>query len=191
MKNYQLAKIYKIVSNITNEIYVGSTCEPTLARRLAKHVGCYKHYLKGKFNYITSFKILELGNYSIILIENCPCENKDELHKRERYYIETLDCVNKIIPGRTQKEYRDANKDYQKDYYNSNIEKIKNRKYKHCYCVCCGGRYTYSNNSQHQKTEKHINSINNIKLLFKEYKNIKTHIDIILSDLSNQQFLQV
>ena len=36
MVNYQLGKIYKIVDNTNGNIYIGSTCEPTLARRLAK-----------------------------------------------------------------------------------------------------------------------------------------------------------
>ena len=38
MVNYQLGKIYKIVDLDSNKCYVGSTCEPTLARRLANHV---------------------------------------------------------------------------------------------------------------------------------------------------------
>ena len=42
MIDYSKGKIYKIVCNNTGLIYIGSTCEPTLARRLAKHVGNYK-----------------------------------------------------------------------------------------------------------------------------------------------------
>ena len=36
MPDYSKGKIYKIVCNVTGLVYVGSTCEPTLARRLAK-----------------------------------------------------------------------------------------------------------------------------------------------------------
>jgi hypothetical protein len=133
--DYNLGKIYKLVNNNTNEIYVGSTCEPILARRLAGHVGSFKHYLAGKFNYVTSFKILESGNYDIVLIENCPCESKDELHQHERHYIETLDCVNKYIPNRTQKEYLT-------NYRITNKSKIN----EHCVCSCCGGKYTHKYN---------------------------------------------
>ena len=46
MVNYQLGKIYKIVCNITDECYVGSTCQPTLAHRLTKHVSAYKRFLR-------------------------------------------------------------------------------------------------------------------------------------------------
>jgi hypothetical protein len=35
--NYQLGKVYKIVDNTNGQCYVGSTCEPILARRLASH----------------------------------------------------------------------------------------------------------------------------------------------------------
>jgi hypothetical protein len=61
MPDYQLAKIYKIVCNITCDVYIGSTCEPILARRLAGHVSNYKSYLNGKCNNITSFKIIANG----------------------------------------------------------------------------------------------------------------------------------
>ena len=130
MVNYQLGKIYKIVDNTNNNIYIGSTCEPTLSRRLATHLSDYKRYLEGKRGNVTSFQIFANNNYNIILIELYPCNSKDELHARERYYIESLKCVNKQFPGRTQKEYqkeyREVNKEYIRakdhEYYLNNIE---------------------------------------------------------------------
>jgi hypothetical protein len=80
MVNYSNGKNYKIICNITNECYIGSTCEPILARRLAGHVANYKSYLKGKGNNVTSFKIIANGNYNIVLIELFPCDTKDELY---------------------------------------------------------------------------------------------------------------
>ena len=131
MPDYSRGKIYKIVCNETGLIYVGSTCEPTLARRLAKHVGDYKRWKEGKQTFITSYNILENDNYDIVLLESCPCENKDELHKRERHYIETLECVNKIIAGRSKKEYSEVNKEKirkkQKEYREVNKEKLIKR----------------------------------------------------------------
>lgn len=62
-------------------IYIGSTCEPTLARRLTKHVGSYKCYLEGTYPYTTSFDIIKNNNYDIILLEKCEnITSKDELH---------------------------------------------------------------------------------------------------------------
>ena len=107
MKDYSKAKIYKIVCNISGLVYFGSTCEPTLARRLAKHVGNYKVWRKdnSKTSYITSYKVIEGGNYDIILVEEVKCETQDQLHARERFYIESMECVNIVIPTRTMAEY--------------------------------------------------------------------------------------
>ena len=77
MVNYQNGKIYRIVCRTTGIIYIGSTCEPTLARRLALHRTNYKSYLVGKHNYTTSFKLLENYNDEILLLELYPCKTKD------------------------------------------------------------------------------------------------------------------
>ena len=115
MVNYQESKIYKIVGN--GMTYYGSSADKTLARRLSSHKSRYKRYKAGKCDYTTSFKIIETGNYDIILIEEFSCSSKDQLHARERYYIENNDCVNKNIPGRSKEEYH-------KLYYKTNYEKI-------------------------------------------------------------------
>jgi hypothetical protein len=135
MVNYQLGKIYKIVCNTTGNIYVGSTCQPTLARRLSKHVGDYKSYLNKNKHFMTSYAIIKNNDYNIILLEAFPCNSKDELHARERYYIENIECVNKNIPTRSFKEYYDANKERIsktcKNYYETNKINIldKTKKY--------------------------------------------------------------
>jgi hypothetical protein len=56
MPNYQDGKIYKIICNITDECYIGSTCELTVARRLAGHVIDYKSWKAGKRNKTTSYE---------------------------------------------------------------------------------------------------------------------------------------
>jgi hypothetical protein len=130
--NYQLGKIYKIVDLSTDECYIGSTCEPTLARRLAGHLSTFKQYKAGASSYTTSYKILENGNYDIQLIEAYPCNNKMELHAREGYHIKNTDCVNKVVPNRTTKEYRSIYKHkfqkYNREYHVKNIDKIKDRR---------------------------------------------------------------
>ena len=133
INKYNNSKIYRIVSNVTGENYYGSTTEPTLARRLAKHKCMYKLYIHSNSNkYYTSFKILETNDYEIVLVENVNCNSKSELHQRERYYIENNQCVNKVIPNRTTQEYYKDNQDkiseyqkqYQKQYYKDNEDKI-------------------------------------------------------------------
>jgi hypothetical protein len=70
MVNYQLGKIYKIVDNTNGNVYIGSTCEPSLARRLSTHMQDYKRYLMGIKPFITSCKIFANNDYNIILIES-------------------------------------------------------------------------------------------------------------------------
>jgi hypothetical protein len=170
--NYQLGKIYKIECYVTGLIYIGSTCEPILARRLAGHVSNYKCYLNGNTNYVTSFKVLEYFNYDIILIEDYPCNSKDQLHARERFWTLQLDCVNKNknqgliaeLGGTSEykKNYRQENLElmHQKDklYRENNKEKI-NRKNK---CVC-GVSYRHIDKSRHERSKKHQDFITEIE----------------------------
>lgn len=154
MNKYQRGKIYKIVCNQTNKCYIGSTCEPSLARRLSGHKLKYNIYLKTNTYYTTSFEILQNNNYDIVLIENYPCNSKNELHARERHWIETLECVNKVIPKRTRAEYRVATKEHIKQYYQDNREKIR-LKCSQPYQCACGNVLTYEHKSRHFKTKKH------------------------------------
>ena len=148
MPDYQLGKIYKIECNVTGKVYIGSTCEPTLARRLAGHVGDYKRYLKGIYPYVSSFDVLQNGNYDIVLIESYPCNSKDELHARERYHTNNIEYVNKIKGQGMTNEL--GEKEYQKQYREKNID-IKNGKHN---CVC-GNCYTYANKQRHIRSAKH------------------------------------
>ncbi len=127
MPDYSKGKIYKIICHKTGLVYIGSTCEPTLARRLAGHRSDYKLYLKGKKGNITSFSVLENDVYEIVLIENFSCENKDELYKQENFFIENNICVNRYH-FQTRKEYFTNNKDVvdaqNAKYYANNKDKV-------------------------------------------------------------------
>jgi len=102
--DYKNGKIYKIISDETDDVYYGSTCD-LLSKRLSGHRGSYKSYLKGNGAKSTSFDIVKFESSKIVLVEKFPCDDKTELFKRERHYIELNECVNKFIPGRTSKEY--------------------------------------------------------------------------------------
>ena len=120
MVNYQNAKIYRIVCNISGKQYIGSTCEPRLCMRLAKHKAAYTRYLNTNKSYITSYEILKNGNYYIELIESCNCKSRDELHKIEGKYIREMECVNKNIPGRNDEEKIES----KRNWYENNRVKI-------------------------------------------------------------------
>jgi hypothetical protein len=128
--DYKNGKIYKITDIAYTKMYIGSTCQ-SLSKRLSKHKSDYKLWKDGKKNKVTSFDLFDefgIENCKIELIENYECNCKDELQKKEGEHIKNNDCVNKYIPCRTQKEYREANKDKIKDnkkkYYIDNKDKI-------------------------------------------------------------------
>ena len=128
MPDYSKAKIYHIYCNITGEIYYGSTCN-TLAKRMGKHRDEAKENSKKN---CSSRSIIVRDDYAYSLIEKYECNNKQELHARERYWIENNECVNKYVPGRTNKEWYEANKDkikkQQKVYIEANKDKISEQK---------------------------------------------------------------
>jgi len=159
MVNYKLGKIYKIV-RLTDDcvVYVGSTCETALCRRLVKHKYNATKYLNRKL-----YKSIDENggwkNHEIVLIEGCICDSKDELYKKEREFIVSLKPIGNLqIPLRTIKEWKYDNKEkidkYAKEYRNENKEKLEQK-----IDCSCGGKYTHQNRSHHFKTKFHINNI--------------------------------
>ena len=59
--NYQLGKIYKIVDNTNGNIYIGSTCETTLARRLNKLFdGCLNFNFDNLANHTINISLVSI-----------------------------------------------------------------------------------------------------------------------------------
>ena len=122
--------IYKICNKNTDKIYIGSTVNE-IEERLNEHKRDYKKYLNNKKKYITSFEIINDQTCFVELIVEVHFDNKHQLHKRERMFIEMYKdiCVNKIIPTRTRKEYDEDNKEklkeYSKKYREDNKDKTK------------------------------------------------------------------
>ena len=190
MPNYQCGKIYKIEAQNEDEgdIYIGSTTKNTLAERMTRHRSSYKRWKNGETNYVTSFKLFDkygIENCKIYLIENFPCNTKDELKSREGHFIKSMTCVNRCIAGQTQKEYRekynakfmpiilqkqreaydDVAKAKKKAYVEAHKEEISQKQkefvqknYDKIYekHICeCGGSYSINSRSKHFKTGLH------------------------------------
>ena len=162
MIDYSKGKIYKIIDNTNGNIYIGSTCLPTLAHRLAHHKNDYKLYLKGKRGLTTSFYILENKNYDIILLEEVNCTTKDQLLQRERFYIDTMNCVNLHKPARTKEEYVEINKNRCKQFYQTKKNDI-NKKLREKYPCPCGSVICVGERWSHEKTKKHTTLMNNLE----------------------------
>ena len=111
---YHNGKIYKITDIAYNKCYIGCTTEE-LSQRMARHRNDFKRFVNGNLKgYIRSYDLFnEYGveNCKIELIEYYKCDTLQELRKKEGEHIKNTECVNKYVSGRTQKEYREDNKD--------------------------------------------------------------------------------
>ena len=188
INKYHNSKIYKLISDHTDKIYIGSTVQP-LHKRIHGHKRDYQLFKNNQIHYVSSYELIDLGEIDIILIENIKCESKEELHAKERYHIELNKelCVNKNIPKRSKeetqqikKEYELKNKEKKKEYAKRNIEKINeyqneyrksNKEYQKEYhkeyqreeinCEC-GTTLLLKYKLRHLKTKKHLKYITDL-----------------------------
>lgn len=135
--DYSKTVIYKIVCNDVSvkDLYVGNTTDFT-KRKGSHKSSCNnvnaKHYLLKVYKMIRENDGWD--NFTMVLIENYPCENGDEARARERHWYDTLHAtMNSNQPQRTKedqvnynmsdtrKTYRATHKEeiseYQKQYY--------------------------------------------------------------------------
>ena len=137
------------------------------------------------------FKEYGIENFYIELIEAYPCENNEELRKREGHYIREVGTFNKRIEGRTRQEYREDHRKKIKEYYEAsrvkllaqmkeyrqnNREKVLARakeydvgnrdaiseRRKTPYSCACGFTCRVANKAQHLRTKKHQDFITNL-----------------------------
>ena len=111
--DYNNGKIYQILNNINDEVYVGSTIQP-----LSKRLHCHKSHsdsLVRKNKLHELMRTIGKNNCYIELIENYPCNTKEELFAREGHYIRERATLNHQIAGRTRKERREVNAEHIKE----------------------------------------------------------------------------
>jgi gas vesicle protein len=117
MPDYQNSKIYELVCSETGKRYIGSTTQK-LCKRLWEHKTPKNHCVSR-----------HLVNPKIYLLENVPCNSKEELLSIERKYIENNECINYYIPTRTSKQYREQHKErlkeWKKEHYQTNKDTIQ------------------------------------------------------------------
>jgi len=126
--DYSKTIIYKIICNDLNitECYVGHTTNFSKRKYLHK---CYcNNQHRSSYNFKVYQTIRTNGgwdNWTMVQVEEYPCQNRNEAGARERYWYELLNAnLNKYVPNRSVKEsnkaYREANNEkyteYQKIY---------------------------------------------------------------------------
>jgi predicted GIY-YIG superfamily endonuclease len=131
---YSHGKIYQITSS-NGLPYIGSTVQ-SLSHRLSSH--------KNRRNN-SSVIHLDASDCKIEIIEHFPCRSRDELLWKEREYIESRDCCNKITPIRSRDEAKML-----KSFHNG----IKQM----CRCgTVCSNR----NMSRHRSSKNHLKWLRN------------------------------
>lgn len=144
VNKYVNSKIYKIISDFTDKIYIGSTIG-LLHERLSSHRKSLKSYLEQKTSYYSSYELLnQFEDCQIILIESYPCNSKEELRARERYHIEQNReiCVNMKLQEKARlwraknierfkeweqkyrTDYLEERKAYEKEYREAHREQL-------------------------------------------------------------------
>ena len=184
---YAGAKIYKVVDNAYTMCYYGSTTQP-LSKRMDNHRMSYKLFKEGKGCSLSAYDIFDahgVDNCKIELVEECPCESREQLRKREGFYIRNNECVNKRIAGQTVPEWRSANRDHVRqkqaewrsanlehskqtiaDWRSANRERVKQtnadwksanreRLQEKVTCEVCGGVCSRQCLERHRRSEKH------------------------------------
>jgi len=127
-----MIKIYKLVCDQTELVYVGRT-GASLSRRFTNH----KSDFTCKRGCCSSKILFGMGKVSIHLLEECDKSIKKE---RERYWYEKLPCINKQVPNRSHKK---SNQIY-------NLTKIN---CEFCRSIVCKGSIR-----RHQKSKKCLNA---------------------------------
>jgi len=188
-KDFTYAKVYKIVNDVDDEVYVGHTCKQYLSQRFANHK--YKYNSNNEIartsckSFYDHIRKIGFGHFSIELIETVKCSTIDELKAREGHWIREIGTLNKCITGRTSQEYRIDNKSIlnekariktseyrklnhekakacQRKHYNENKNKILEKRKEQFVCGC-GLSLLKINKACHERSNKHqtwLKSIN-------------------------------
>ena len=120
--------IYQLTCNITGDVYFGSTTL-TMNERIKSHRRGYARYKNGKPGKCQAYDIFDRDNFQFTVLEDLTNEgcDKEHLNKVEGWYIQNFECINKQIPKRTNKQYREDHKEYLKERRYAIIERERAR----------------------------------------------------------------
>ena len=129
-RDYKNGKVYKLISDETNFIYVGSTTQQ-LSKRLYEHKRDAKKGCKSKV--YETMRDVGIDTFRIVLINEFPCENKEHLCKEEERcrkeiaedkLLNSQRCYANVPFGLPVEEY---GKEYGKEYRKLNEDKLKEK----------------------------------------------------------------
>lgn len=154
-QNLRTGFIYQIYSPATPYFYIGSTFLP-INRRFANHKSTYK---SGRRPNLTANKILKHEDVQIKIVKEVNCQDDVDLRKAEGEEIKANEklTVNKVIAGRSPKEYLEDNKCL-----------ILAQKKVKITCDICDCKFNYANKTNHIRSKKHAKNLEKQKLDIKQ-----------------------
>lgn len=136
-ERYKRGKIYKVINLVTKDIYVGSTIQILCDRMMGHRVKCKAGDVSKLYATVVDNN---WTNYKIILLENYPCDNVEQLKQQEQWWKDelnpaynTISCygIDIVKKKKNRKEYNLKTKehidDYNREYYSNNKEDICKR----------------------------------------------------------------
>ena len=109
--NYQDGKIYTLVNDVNDTIYVGSTAQKYLCNRKSGHVRKAQDITRTSPVY-TAMRTLGSDHFKIVLHHSFPCNSKDELVAEEHRTLDAMiasgkQVYNAMIQGKPDQQTRE------------------------------------------------------------------------------------
>jgi hypothetical protein len=92
MPNYQEGKIYKIVNDVNDQVYIGSTTQ-ALIKRFRCHCSNAKNSIFATSYFYDKMREIGIQHFRIELIKLYPCASKEKLETEEFRVSQEMDSV--------------------------------------------------------------------------------------------------
>ena len=145
-----IGRVYKIIHNQSNIIYVGSTTQ-LLRQRWAEHKYRASKEKNSIYEYFEKYGI---DNFKIILIKEYDITDKNHLKVYETLWINKLKSINVLMPF--QPLDKEARRQSAKKSRINNNEKIKERKKEKYKCIKCNIELNKDHKARHERSKKHL-----------------------------------
>ena len=109
--DYSSGKIYAIIDNTNDSVYIGST-----KQNLSGRLGCHRRIRRDEWRECASRVIIDNGDYRIQVLEHYPCETRDQLCWREQYWLDLIPNINKNRAINTREDTRRKDNEYNKNH---------------------------------------------------------------------------
>jgi group I intron endonuclease len=169
-RDYKKGVIYCIRNHNNDKLYIGSSCDSIQKRMYQHKIACYDKNRRQNLELYKDMREYGFNNYYIEEVEKCPCNDNNELRRRENYYIRLYKTNTQgynnnyaIIDTEREEEYRIIQKQKYENNKQDILKKMKdyskknNDKYE---CEICNFHtYIKTHYEKHIKCKKHIKKL--------------------------------